>query len=356
VMARSSRVDPSRLRALRSGLDVLGGGSLVSWRGGDNAAALSLAHLAGATSLMGDASGSTTLFKAALAAVDRRDPPRSWYDFYYWSAYRDLAGVADIAAETGHDDILAPLLDRIRRDRVDPERMNTQEKAALLATAHALNKRGSTRMLALGAAPATAVTLPYALSPSSEDISRGVKITLTDTQPVFRTLTLRGAPIKAPPALADGYRLGRKVLTLNGEPLAAGTLHQADRFIVVLTGSSDTPGLRRTILVDPMPAGWEIESLVKPDAYPFLGQLTALRAHEERDDRFVAALDLGEEDFHEVDDTKPGPLTAQEFRVAYVARAVTPGQFVRPEAVVQDMYRPDVMARTGSGRTVVVPR
>ena len=51
-----------------------------------------------------------------------------------------------------------------------------------------------------------------------------------------------------------------------------------------------------------------------------------------------------------VDDSKKLRLTEREFRVAYVVRAVTPGRFVRPETVVEDMYRPQVMARTAAGR------
>jgi uncharacterized protein YfaS (alpha-2-macroglobulin family) len=34
-------------------------------------------------------------------------------------------------------------------------------------------------------------------------------------------------------------------------------------------------------------------------------------------------------------------------------RAVTPGQFVLPAAVLQDMYRPRVMARTAVGAITV---
>ncbi|WP_233245030.1 hypothetical protein, partial [Caulobacter sp. HMWF009] len=43
------------------------------------------------------------------------------------------------------------------------------------------------------------------------------------------------------------------------------------------------------------------------------------------------------------------------FALAYVARAVTPGEFFLPGAVAKDMYRPAIQARSESGRTVIAP-
>jgi uncharacterized protein YfaS (alpha-2-macroglobulin family) len=39
--------------------------------------------------------------------------------------------------------------------------------------------------------------------------------------------------------------------------------------------------------------------------------------------------------------------------MAYVVRAVTPGRFTLPEAVVEDMYHPGTMARTAAGTAIV---
>jgi hypothetical protein len=37
------------------------------------------------------------------------------------------------------------------------------------------------------------------------------------------------------------------------------------------------------------------------------------------------------------------------FQLAYVVRAVTPGTYVHPAASVEDMYRPELSARTATG-------
>ncbi len=69
--------------------------------------------------------------------------------------------------------------------------------------------------------------------------------------------------------------------------------------------------------------------------FKFLGELSTAKAQESRDDRYVGSV--------EVQGNKP-------FAVAYVARAVTPGDFFLPGAVAKDMYRPAVFARTAGRR------
>ena len=79
---------------------------------------------------------------------------------------------------------------------------------------------------------------------------------------------------------------------------------------------------------------------------------------EARDDQFVAAFKLGKEDSHQTNRyfvRNPG-LSDDAFHVAYVVRVVTPGAFTLPEAVVEDMYRPSMMARTESSQTIADPR
>jgi uncharacterized protein YfaS (alpha-2-macroglobulin family) len=360
VLARTNRVDPSRLRLLAGELAWQGGSAPthVSWRNVDPASPLSLAQLAGAQSLMGMATASKQTFALAMANLDDVAAPDWWYNAFFWSPLRDKAGVLAVAAETGHDTVVASLLQRLGADRPDPEAMSTQEKAWLLMAAHELMTRGTARMFAIDNGPPQSVALPYAVSPTAEAIVRGTSVRNTDDKPVFRTVTIRGAPIEAPPAVSNGFDLSRETFTLDGDPMDDTKLQQTDRFIVVLSGSVDDGDFRRAVVVDPLPAGLEIEApILHEDAYPFLGQLTHPRAYEQRDDRFVAAFDVGSSvHWHDVNDDQVKPLEPDEFRLAYIVRAVTPGHFVRPETVVQDMYQPTVMARTASGAIDVAPR
>lgn len=93
---------------------------------------------------------------------------------------------------------------------------------------------------------------------------------------------------------------------------------------------------------DPLPAGMEIdnpnligsasEALADFDLLPDV-------AHSEfRQERFLTAVDRS--------DNTP-------FRLAYVVRAVSPGQFHQPAATVEDMYRPDLSGRSETGLVVI---
>jgi uncharacterized protein YfaS (alpha-2-macroglobulin family) len=92
----------------------------------------------------------------------------------------------------------------------------------------------------------------------------------------------------------------KSIFEIDGTPLDPASLPQNHRFIVSLDGSAADHALHRLALVDLLPAGWEIEAVFRPDQAPaFLGDLTRPRVSETRDDRLVAALDLGEEGYHD---------------------------------------------------------
>ena len=139
-------------------------------------------------------------------------------------------------------------------------------------------------------------------------------------------------------------------------------MNQGDRVIVRLSGKSSQSRSILAVIEDALPAGWEVETVLGPDdaqraqdrnedgesrtrpadgPYKFLGVLSAVNIQEKRDDRYVAALTID---------------TSQPFSVAYIARAVTPGDFYLPGAEARDMYRPQVNARTEGSRAVIAAR
>ena len=115
--------------------------------------------------------------------------------------------------------------------------------------------------------------------------------------------------------------------------------------IVLVTGRSDQARSMALVVDDPLPAGFEIETVLGPDdaqsgPFKFLGELSGADVQEARDDRYVAAMDLAGKG---------------RFAFAYVARAVTPGDFLLPGAQAKDMYRPTLSARTAATRTAIAP-
>jgi uncharacterized protein YfaS (alpha-2-macroglobulin family) len=130
------------------------------------------------------------------------------------------------------------------------------------------------------------------------------------------------------------------VFGMHGEAVDPAALRQGDRVIVRVAGHSVQGRSIALVVDDALPAGFEIETVLSAEdaqdgPFKFLGKLTSADAQEARDDRFVAATDL------------PGRT---DFAFAYVARAVTPGNFLLPGAEARDMYRPTVTARTAARR------
>ena len=108
-------------------------------------------------------------------------------------------------------------------------------------------------------------------------------------------------------------------------------------------------------VIDLLPAGLEIENTLDSEsgkAYPFVGQLSYTTMSDARDDRFVTAFNVGSQ-YQSSDPNQPVPQP--QFRVAYVARAVTAGTFAMPAGSVEDMYAPTVRARTSLGTMTVSP-
>jgi hypothetical protein len=110
--------------------------------------------------------------------------------------------------------------------------------------------------------------------------------------------------------------------------------------VTVIEVTPFADGEARLIIDDPLPAGFEIDNpaLVRGGdiaALDWLVTTEGTRMTEFRQDRFLAAVDR----------FGPDPI-----RLAYIVRAISPGDFHLPAAAVEDMYRPGDRARTETGR------
>jgi len=113
--------------------------------------------------------------------------------------------------------------------------------------------------------------------------------------------------------------------------------------VVVLTAMPFEQGGARLMFNDPLPAGFEIDNptlMASADVAGF-DWLTTARAEmaEFRADRFLAAVNQDGVD---------------KVQLAYTVRAISPGVYHHPAAVVEDMYRPQYRANTASGQLVVM--
>lgn len=328
------------------------------------ASPLALAQLSAALDLIGDSARASDTMKLAIMNIGVSDYPSWWWEDGYYSATRDIAGMIAIAGQEGDVSLAGTLLDRLNALDVKSYDMNTQEKAWLLAAAASLDKQAKTIDLTVDGKQMQNLKLPANFTPTARQLTAGYGIRNDGQKPVWRTVTITGAPATAPPASANGFTLDVAYYTLDGKMLDPSHLRQNDRFIVSLSGQSTDDEDHRAVLVDMLPAGWEIETPIRDDGtdYSFLGALSKTSVMEARDDRFVAAFNLGDgwqdgPTFNEQnDDNSPAPLSSDQFAVAFIVRVVTPGHFILPEAVVSDMYQPALMASTDAGTTQADPR
>ena len=214
---------------------------------------------------------------------------------------------------------------------------STQENAWLVLAARALAKE--TMALDLnGDAVKTALYRSYK---ADEVKAQPLKIANTGDSPVQAVVTVSGSPITPEPAASNGFKIERNYFTLGGEPADITKAKQNDRFAVVLTITEPKPEYGHVMIADYLPAGLEIDNphLVSSGDSGTLSWIAdgAEPVNTEfRDDRFTAAIDRKADD-------------KSVFTVAYVVRAVSPGKYVLPQAVVEDMYNPSRYGRTGTG-------
>jgi uncharacterized protein YfaS (alpha-2-macroglobulin family) len=340
VLAKGGRGDLSRLRWWHD-VQMKSEGS-----------PLAMAQVGAGLSLMGDQARAHDALQHAAAALGYKRPllqlgPLVFTDDddRYQSPLRDLAGVIALAYEANEPDIARGLQARLDGAVKDPDALNTQEKAQLLKAAHfMLLAAGPINIQASGgvvAMPAAGLTPRWAVNGRLAD----TRFANVGSRPLWRTVTVLGTPLTSPDADQHGVSVEKTYFAFSGGATNLSQIKQGDRVIIRIAGGSQQGRTVALAVNDALPAGFEIETVLGPDdatkgPFKFLGSLTTPKVQESRDDRYVAALDLA---------------GGKTFALAYVARAVTPGDFYLPGAEILDMYHAGVNARTAGARTQIAP-
>jgi uncharacterized protein YfaS (alpha-2-macroglobulin family) len=301
------------------------------------------AEIGAALAMLGDRVRAEKAFQAALGALPA-DATFEGGRVDYGSPLRDAAAVVTLAAEGDAPKvILVSATDRIKTARNKVTYTSTQEDAWLVLAARALGKQDVSLETDKGGQGG-----PLYRNFTEEELT-GHPMTVTNTgdTPLDAVISVSGAPTTPEPAAEHGFKLERQFYTLGGEAADASKAKQNDRFVVVLTVTEPQAQFARVALTDYVPAGFEIDNprLVSSGDTGTLGWIEHPGSPvytEFRDDRFTAAFERRKDD-------------APVYAVAYVVRAVSPGSYVLPQAVVEDMYRPDRFGRTETGAIEVAP-
>ncbi|MFO1082651.1 MAG: alpha-2-macroglobulin [Reyranellaceae bacterium] len=340
VLAKAGMADPGRIRYFQ---DTKAG----EMRGG-----LAWAQLAAALNHVAESGRARLAFAIARQRLDQDDPAD-----YYGSPLRNRAAVLALAREAGGAEAVAEVVNAVREKLVARiDQTTTQEQAWLVLAARALSGNAELAYSVNGEAR-KGTTDPVVLNPDAAALAQGLRVANDGDRPVWLQVTARGVPTEPQPAATQGLSVRRRFLTFGGEPVNLARLRQNERVIVSIDGRNLEGGYHEVALLDLLPAGFEIESVLNEDtvkSFPFLSKITDTRIAEARDDRFFASFNLGRRPFRSLWDQEAD--YGNIYHVAYIVRAVTPGSFALPAVNVSDMYAPRIYGRSAMGSVTVAPR
>ncbi|MDJ0821923.1 MAG: alpha-2-macroglobulin family protein [Paracoccaceae bacterium] len=306
-------------------------------KSGAFATPLALAQLGAALAAYGDQRRADLMF--AQAAARLAGPSESEAQLWradYGTHLRDAAGILSLAVEARSDAVDREALTARIAGTTRP--LSTQEQAWALLAAHAMVQEPGLSGLSVNGTP---VEGPFLRRYGGADLSVTTEIANTSSAPTNLTLTSLGVPDGPTEASGYGYSLTREYFTMEGDAVS-GPVTQGARMVVVLTIRPAEDTGARLIIDDPLPAGYEIDnpSLLRAGDIRALDWLEVAEAEhaEFRTDRFLAAVNQRD---------------AETIRLAYIVRAVSPGAFNHPAALVEDMYRPEYRATTASSRVTI---
>ncbi len=305
---------------------------------------LPLVHLGAALKLMGDQPRA----EQAVAEAFTREFERPEWLGDYGSKLRDLGVMLAVAQEAG----LAKPEYAARADDLARELgggrgnwyLSTQEQIAILRLGKALAvdaPRSFAASVAVGGSVSESTgRAQVSRAFDAAQLAAGVRITPSGGMPLYATTEVAGIPRRYTATTRDDFRITRRWFTTKGEEWKGGSLSEGEVLVVQVKVESANP-MRDALVVDLVPGGLEVENLNLTDASQWanvtidgisLGERSGaanIKFEEYRDDRYVAAIELW------------GGSAAQLF---YLVRAVSPGDFVVPPPVIEDMYRPELRA------------
>lgn len=305
---------------------------------------LALAQLGTALAHHGDMARAGLAFDAAIVAANRARRPL----LDYGSDLRDWGGIIALMAEAklpGYD--AAAYLDRLASLQTSRRYLSTQEQVWLLLAAKATSSSTPPQVsIARDAAEAVPQARPYMLTLASAELGGATTFVNKGSEPVYAKASASGVPFAELPPEQSGFTISRSFYHLDGSPADLAQVKQNDVLVVLVGGELTARHQRRALVVDLLPAGFEIENTRLSDARQtnelgWVSELTMPTYAEFLDDRYIAALDLN------------GDADNRRFTVGYMVRAVTPGTFTLPAPAVEDMYAPEIRARGARGSVTI---
>jgi len=307
---------------------------------------LPLAHTARALEQMGDQQRATEAWQKVVDFQWQAD--RHAYYGNYGSKIRDYAAVVQLGLDSSllkqlPQSVLS-MLPEIKSELTKRRWLSTQERGMLFRAAKTLAKQsdGEWQVNLTNGDTSTAIQRQQDLVNVyvAEDAKTDINIENTGDEAVYLDWIYQGYPNK-PLSLSEGVTVDKQYYDLAGQPLDLSSVTSGDLVIVKVSASLDKSigYLPDALLVDLLPAGFEPENQALDHAMSLdeiqidgktpnqWNKNNRLKHEEYRDDRYVAAFTLS---------------SYEATHLVYLVRAVTPGTYTVPQALVEDMYRPEI--------------
>ncbi len=303
-------------------------------RGDAFGTALAAAQLGAALAMYGDQTRADAMFARAARLMSRTNATEApIWRVDYGTNLRDSAAVLSLAIEAGSNAVdRRALADRVATARGG---RSTQEAVWQLMAARALVREPGLTGISIDGEPAQGLLVRKY---DDAELDRAISFANTANEPTELTLTTLGVPEQPVEAGGYGYGIQRQYYDMQGNTVQVDQVQAGTRLVAVLRITPFEGGQARLMINDPLPAGFEIDNpnLLRSGDIRALDWLKPASAqHSEfRADRFLAAVDW---------------RSSKSFELAYIVRAISPGEFHHPAATVEDMYRPQYRARTETG-------
>lgn len=304
---------------------------------------LARAQLGAALAHYGEQDRARKAFKAAIL-----DTPPTLRPDDFGSSLRDHAALVALLAEADLlPEQLPQLAEKLAASMNQRHYTSTQEQAWLLLAAQALvNKQSGALELSINEQTIRAESNAYYVTPDAPELARGLNIANPGKKPLWYVISRSGVPEKLLPPAHEGFSLTRRFYDRSGQPVNLTQVRQNDLLVAVIKGTVVTQENHQALIVDLLPAGLELENARLGDGqnrqdFAWLPQPSKTLHEEFRDDRYVAALNL---------DAKQ-----RGFTLAYLVRAVTPGNYQLPAVFMEDMYKPWFFGRDKVGTLSIKP-
>ena len=294
---------------------------------------LAWGQLGATLKLVGEESLAKELFNRAKASLN------SNYNYInYGGKLRDEAALVVLLSEAGYKDDAKRLLIDLSLNLKKQKYLSTQELSQILRANSAISPKFKELKLKINN---QTQTLNKPFIDKTKDINKLPKVTNLSSGDVWYSLSYIATP-KELNTTNNGFEITKSIYTLDGKSIDLTNLEQSKRYVVLVSGKVTNSSIKNPILSDFLPSGLEIENPIFSgidtiSSLSWLKKLTPATHKEYRDDRFVATF-------------KP----KQEFKFAYILRAVTIGKFTMPPAKIEDMYKPRYRAFSNPATTKII--